>query len=274
MTYFAFLGLFLGIPILLLFGFLLWDRANGRFLPASFSNYAPHWVLLGHMGVAFVYTTPWDNYLVAARVWYYDPALVSGIVWGWVPIEEYTFFLVQPLLTGMWLLFWAKRPFFRPADSKTVANQGQRRRQIGLGSLSLLWIGAGIIFFVGWLPATYLALVLMWALPPILFQLWFGAHILYRYRRLITFSLATSTLYLAAADALAIQAGTWTINPIKSLNIFIGGVLPIEEFIFFFVTNILLCFGIILVLAPASQKRLLDLKTKWHSGKLIPYVNK
>ena len=29
--------------------------------------------------IAVVYTTHWDNYLVATRVWWYDPALVSGI---------------------------------------------------------------------------------------------------------------------------------------------------------------------------------------------------
>jgi lycopene cyclase domain-containing protein len=54
--------------------------------------------------IAVVYTTPWDNYLVATGVWWYDPQLVTGLVLGWVPIEEYTFFIVQPILAGLWLL--------------------------------------------------------------------------------------------------------------------------------------------------------------------------
>ena len=54
--------------------------------------------------VAFVYTTPWDNAIVALGVWSYDPALVWGIVLGWVPLEEYLFFLLQPMLSGLILL--------------------------------------------------------------------------------------------------------------------------------------------------------------------------
>lgn len=50
--------------------------------------------------IAVVYTTPWDNYLVATGVWYYDPKLVLGVTLGWVPIEEYSFFILQTFLTG------------------------------------------------------------------------------------------------------------------------------------------------------------------------------
>ena len=51
--------------------------------------------------VAVLYTTPWDNYLVATGVWWYDPHLVAGLVLGWVPIEEYTFFILQTLAMGL-----------------------------------------------------------------------------------------------------------------------------------------------------------------------------
>ena len=51
--------------------------------------------VLLHMLLALIYTTPWDNYLVANRVWWYDPALVTGITLAWVPLEEYAFFLLQ-----------------------------------------------------------------------------------------------------------------------------------------------------------------------------------
>ena len=107
-----------------------------------------------------------------------------------------------------------------------------------------------------WQPGTYLALELVWALPPIMLQLWFGADILWRYRKLVFLSIVPLTLYLSAADALAIDWGTWTIDPAQSLNIYLGGVLPIEELIFFLLTNILVTFGVTLILAAESHERL------------------
>jgi lycopene cyclase domain-containing protein len=91
-------------------------------------------------------------------------------------------------------------------------------------------------------------------------QLAFGADILWRYRRLVLLGILVPTLYLAMADAVAIGAGTWTIDPAQSLNIFLAGQLPIEEFIFFLLTNILLTFGITLALAQESESRLASLR--------------
>ena len=52
--------------------------------------------------VAFSYTTPWDNYLVANNVWWYGENRVLATI-GYVPIEEYLFFVLQPILTGLFL---------------------------------------------------------------------------------------------------------------------------------------------------------------------------
>src|SRR5690606_27373918 len=59
--------------------------------------------------IAFLYTTPWDNYLVYRGVWGYGTARVLGVI-GYVPIEEYAFFLPQPFLTGLWLSRLLKQP--------------------------------------------------------------------------------------------------------------------------------------------------------------------
>src|SRR5690606_9009452 len=101
---------------------------------------------------------------------------------------------------------------------------------------------------------TYLALALAWALPPIALQLATGADILWRHRRLVAAALLPPVLYLSAADALAIGAGTWTIAPGQSLEIFIGG-LPLEELVFFGLTSTLLVFGMVLALAQETQAR-------------------
>lgn len=109
MTYFGFLLRFIGIPLVILAGLTWWDARRGRRLPPELRG-LPAWpVLLAHVAAAVIWTTPWDNYLVATGVWYYDPRLVTGVTLGWVPIEEYTFFVVQTLMTGLWLLWLARR---------------------------------------------------------------------------------------------------------------------------------------------------------------------
>ena len=118
--------------------------------------------------------------------------------------------------------------------------------------LGLIVLGGIVILIANWNPGTYLALILVWALPPIMIQIAWGGHILWQYRRLVLTVLLSATLYLAAADLLAIGSGIWTIDPQQSLEIFIFGVLPVEEFIFFTVTNTLLVFGITLALARPS----------------------
>jgi lycopene cyclase domain-containing protein len=257
-TYFGFLLRFVGIPIVILLVLHLVLHLRGRKLPDTLRGMAPIPTLLAHIVVALLYTTPWDNYLVATRVWWYDPDLVTGIVIGWVPIEEYTFFLVQPIMTGLYLLLLAK--IIPLGDSGDFA-----LRRWSLVVAGLIWLASVVILVGGWRPGTYLGLELVWALPPIMIQLAFGADILWRYRRLVFWTLVPATLYLSAADALAIGSGTWTIDPAQSLNVYLGGVLPIEEFIFFFLTNTLLVFGITLVLARESHARLHE--------ELLPWVN-
>ncbi len=49
---------------------------------------------------AVIWTTPWDNYLVASGVWRYDPSKVWNVILGYVPLEEYMFFVLQSLGVG------------------------------------------------------------------------------------------------------------------------------------------------------------------------------
>ncbi|GIK41729.1 MAG: phytoene synthase [Chloroflexota bacterium] len=251
MTYFGFLAQFLVIPILLLALLTWYDLRRGLALPQALSGWPAWKVVLGHILVALIYTTPWDNYLVATGVWFYDPHLVTGLVLGWVPIEEYTFFVLQPVLTSLWLLFLARR---LPVETHPLPSMHRLRPSLLLG-LGAVWLVMAAILIAGWQPGTYLALILIWALPPLILQIGFGADLLWRQRRLVLWTLLPVTLYLGLADALAIGSGTWTIDPAQSLQLYLGGVLPIEEFIFFLMTNILLVLGVILVLSPESQNR-------------------
>ncbi len=268
MTYFEFLAIFLGGPIIGL-SLLTWrDVRRGRTLPVELQNWRPWVAIAAHVLVALLYTTPWDNYLVATGVWWYNPQLVAGVVIGWVPIEEYIFFLVQPILTSLWLLWLGRRLAVPDYESRWAG-----RRWWPFGALGLLWLGSIAVLAGGWTPGAYLGLILVWALPPILFQLGFGGDILWRHRALVGAVIASSTLYLSLADAVAISSGTWTIDPAQSLNIYLGGVLPVEEFIFFLVTNILLTFGLVLVLARQSQERL-NPALRQQLTRLLPQANR
>ncbi len=267
MTYFGFLAQFLALPILLLLLLTWLDRRRGRPLPAALGGWPAWSVLLGHIVVALLYTTPWDNYLVATGVWWYNPDLVTGLTIGWVPVEEYTFFIVQPIFTGLWLFYLARR---LPVEAQPQPLPHWLRRLL-LFSLGLLWLAMAAVLAWGWSPGVYLALILGWALPPVMFQIGFGLDILWRHRRLIGLTLSTVTLYLSLADALAISSGVWTIDPAQSLQIYLGGVLPIEEFIFFLMTNVLLVFGVVLVLAQESQSRVTP-EMRQRIGRLLGFT--
>jgi len=251
MTYFAFLAWCVGIPLLLLALMNWWADRRGRQLPRTLQSWPAAAVITAHVLVALLYTTPWDNYLVATNVWWYDPQLVTGIVLGWVPIEEYTFFIVQTIMTSLWVLYLARRLPLKPMPP---ASEGIRLRLFSAGIVTLLWLASVVILASGWQPGTYLGLELVWALPPVMLQLAFGADILWRYRSLVLWGIAVPTIYLAAGDLVAIRAGTWTIDPQQSTGILLAG-LPMEEFIFFLLTNTLVVLGTLLVLAAESHER-------------------
>jgi lycopene cyclase domain-containing protein len=251
MTYAGFLFWFLIVPMALLLIVAMVDRSRGRQLPLSLRSVSPAMAILLHALIALLYTTIWDNYLVATGVWYYDPALVLGVTFGYVPLEEYTFFLLQPIVAGLWLLAILRRSAEPPPGSNNSA-----MRWWSVGVVALVWLGSVVILAAGWEPGTYMGLELIWALPPIALQLAFGADILWRYRRPVLLALLSTTVYLSLADALAIGLwGIWDISPEQSTGVMLGGVLPVEEFLFFFLTSTLVIFGITLVMAQESRER-------------------
>jgi len=212
--------------------------------------------ILIHILLAVIYTTPWDNYLVATSVWYYNPKLVTGIVFGYVPLEEYTFFILESLLIGLW---WWNLARWKVLTPKSPFRPNKALRAWTLGLLAIGWAISLSMLLSDWKPGTYLAITLTWALPAIAPQLAFGADILWHYRRLLGTVILTGAGYLSAMDALAINSGTWTIDPAQSTGILIGN-LPIEEAVFFAITVVLVSFGITLLLADVSQGRLGELQ--------------
>ena len=251
MAYFQFLAGFIGFPALFVTTLNLTLNAKGRMLPSSLRAWPSHAVVGGHILVALLYTTPWDNYLVANRVWWYDPALVMGTTFGYVPVEEYLFFIGQTFLVGIALLTAAR---LAPPYDRPFLPRIRLRLWSTLLAISI-WIYGVFLLGFGNVSGTYLGLELAWGMIPLTVQLGFGADIIWHYRRPVFWTLLPATAYLSLADALAIRSGTWTISPEQSLGITLGGILPLEEFVFFFLTTAMVVFGVILVIARQSHDR-------------------
>lgn len=103
--------------------------------------------------------------------------------------------------------------------------------------------------------ATYLVLELGWALPVIAVQWLAGPRCLWASRRPLLASIGVATAYLSLADAFAIANGIWSISSARTLALRVGP-LPIEEAIFFLVTNVMVAQSIVLLRSDEPRSRL------------------
>lgn len=191
--------------------------------------------------LAVSYTTPWDNYIIYHKAWWYRKDAVIGTI-GYVPIEEYIFFIVQTTLTSLWTICcsrWTLNSLYL-RNSKSL--KFQLIKYVGIISIAipLIW---------GWynaIPATksfYLGSILWWSLL-IVIMLWYlvSSHIAPRYLQIL-FSFVFPSLYLCYVDVIALRARVWHINERTSFEIFVVSELPLEEVVFFFVANFMIVMG-------------------------------
>ena len=185
--------------------------------------------------VAIGYTTPWDNYLIAQGVWTYGAGRVLGYVWH-APVEEYGFVVGQTALVGLWTT-WRTGP--------TVADIGQDARGALVGTTAGLGLGlVGLALLSG--PTYYLGAILAWAGPVLALQWAVGWRYLWAVRRRLAVTVFVPAAYLSAVDRVAIADGLWTIAPATTTGFAIGG-LPVEEALFFLVTTLFVCQGLVLL---------------------------
>lgn len=233
MTYLQFHLVFIA-PVLLVLGALAIRKP-----PTGVSGRRAAVSLVAITAIALAYTTPWDNYLVASGIWKYGNDRVIGTI-GYVPIEEYLFFLLQPLLVGCWLYLVLRRPRWSEGSRfpRTV-------RLVGAGLFLILALAGVILFRIP--GGEYMGLILFWACP-ILAGMWaWQGPSLWRFRSVLLWAVIPPTVYLWIADRIAIGLGIWWIEPATSLGISPLG-LPIEEAVFFLVTNLLSVLGLALLI--------------------------
>jgi lycopene beta-cyclase len=187
--------------------------------------------------LALTYSTPWDNYLVKIGVWDYPAGRVLGVI-GYVPIEEYCFFILQTALTGYFVFFLTRK-------MKVINNFKRSILTRVLGSIFFLCITLFGIYALQSDPTKYLGLILSWAAPVMLIQWAFGGDYLFKNFLIYITGIAIPTIYLWIADAVAIRLNIWSISEKFTTGYKLFN-LPIEEAIFFLSTNIMVVQGLLL----------------------------
>ncbi|ARS90163.1 lycopene cyclase domain-containing protein [Natrarchaeobaculum aegyptiacum] len=187
--------------------------------------------------LAVVYTTPWDNLLIAEGVWWYGEGTVVATIWH-APVEEYLFFVLQPILAAFWLF-----QFPRLEDRSLSIPRGHRL----VGVVAGLGV-SGVGFLLLWTPSTfYLGAICFWAGPILAIQWGFGLTYLWEIRRTVAIGVIVPTLYLWVADRIAIGLGIWVISETHTTGYALVG-LPLEEALFFLVTNVFVVQTVVLYL--------------------------
>jgi lycopene cyclase domain-containing protein len=187
------------------------------------------------VALAVVYTTPWDNYLIAEGVWSYGDGRLAGRVWL-APIGEYLFILLQPVVAALWL-FHLRAP---------AVEVGVSRRDwlVGLAAGGLVTaVGVALLTSEA---SFYLGAILAWGGPVLALQWAVGWRYLLAVRRHVALAVGVPTLYLWVTDWVAIQQGVWIISDRYTTGLGLPG-LPVEEMVFFLTTNLFVVQGLVLL---------------------------
>lgn len=237
MTYAEFLLLFLIFPTAALAGGTWLLRQRGHF---NTVNLVYHWRGVAILAViAFVWTTPWDNYLIFRGVWDSPSERIVRRIF-YVPVEEYAFFILMPALNGV-LIYLLLGRLPKPASTWHMP---QKRMRAGAALVGGLFFCGGL-FALRHESGTYLGLILVWFIPPLLIQWLFDPAALLRGRRIVLMGTLMPLIYFGLADSYAIRQGIWAISETSTTGLGLPQ-LPLEELLFFAVTSLLLAQGLVL----------------------------
>ncbi|MDS0280880.1 lycopene cyclase domain-containing protein [Haloarcula onubensis] len=188
-------------------------------------------------GLALVYTTPWDNYLISRGVWWYGEGAVL-VRLGAAPLGEYLFFVLQPLGVALWAARF-------PVETARPLSIPLPERALGLGGAGV--VAAAGLALLGSDSGLYLGSLLVWSAPILAIQWAFGWPFLAAEWRVVLAGTLVPTLYLWVVDRIAIGVGLWTISARYTTGAVVPLLgLPIEEAAFFLLTSLFVVQGLVL----------------------------
>lgn len=234
MNYFIFLAVFVA-PVAIGVAVATWLGL------ASSPNQPVRWMGIGALCVvALTYTIPWEIWLIGAEVWWYGTGVVSGTLWS-IPFGELVFIAAQACLVSLWGHARLQR-IERAEGQQPIWSGGFSSAGCLLG-LAVGCIGGGLLVVND--GSYYLGALLVWAGPVLAIQWALGAELLVARWRHVALAVGIPTFYLAISDRIAIEMGLWSISPVHTLGVSLFG-LPIEEALFFVLTNLFLIQGVFL----------------------------
>jgi lycopene cyclase domain-containing protein len=197
-------------------------------------DYSPLGVIIVAL-IALVYTTPWDSYMIRKGVWEYGDGVVLVRLWE-VPLGEYFFFVIQPLISGAWL--------YLLLDRRSEQEAGDWAPRYALTATAVVLTLAGWWWTRG-TDTFYIGMILVWAGPVLGLQWAYGGHYLFRNLRTVAVAVVPPVVYLASIDRYAIEQELWIISDEFTTGVKVLG-LPVEEGAFFLVTCLLVVQGVML----------------------------
>ena len=204
------------------------------------------------LAAVMVFTTPWDNLAAKWGIWGF-PREKYSLRLGYLPIEEYAFFLLQSLNVMLTIraLF-----HFLPDWQTGMETVLSRWTLICLGASAIPWVlvAAQMIWMrrkAG--PRVNYAVHLAWFLPVIYFQWILAPPLFFAHLGLLTLVMALFGVYYTLADLVAVRGGTWFFDEKQITGWKLGGILPWEEIAFFFLTSLLVAQSYLLLLPPDSR---------------------
>ena len=202
--------------------------------------------------IVMVFTTPWDNWAAYCGIWGFPRAQYWKRI-GWLPVEEYLFFIIQAV-EAMLLTLVALRllgPFQTPGYPWSPSQQG-----MACGVVVLLWFFVGVVFrgrFGRQSRGHYAWHLLFWFLPVILLQWIIGWPILVERSAVVLLVMVVLGTYLSLADLVAIKYGVWHFDEKQTTGHKVGPGMPWEEAAFFYLTSALVSQSY-LILLPESLR--------------------
>jgi putative membrane protein len=240
MTYFRF-HLIFNLPLLVLLALL-----GGTPAWAKGEIVAMALVLVAVM----IFTTPWDNLAAKWGIWGFPREKFSVRI-GYLPIEEYAFFLLQSLNVML-----AVRALFRFVPDWMTGQETVITRWTIYCFLASIIPWALIVAQFFWLrrkagPRVNYAIHLAWFLPVIYVQWILAPPLFLGHAALLATVTIAFGVYYTLADIVAVWGGTWFFDEKQITGVKLGGILPWEEIAFFFLTSLLVAQSYLL-LAPSD----------------------